>query len=284
MRSGSWASQRCQAASSSSQVWGRRGGGCRAAGRAAGRSWRPSPARQRLEVGAAELGAGGERARGRRRRCRRSGRGRRGRAGGRGGTGGRSPCRRSCRRRRPRRRRGACPGPARRSLRSTCRRRPGRRARAGRGIRPRRGPGGPRGGRCPSAGDGGVDVLVAAERGEAVGEDGDDGAHLAGGDEAVEALGDALAEGGPGDAFEAGAGEAGEVDEDGVALMAAAIAFGEVDEDVADVGVAQEVVTQDGGVDGEVDELAAGLGERVDRHRGEPSLTRGGGSSGGVLV
>src|SRR4051812_8589252 len=57
----------------------------------------------------------------------------------------------------------------------------------------------------------GVDVLVAAERGEAVGKDDDRRAHLAFSDEARGALGNVVAERLPADVREARAGEADEV-------------------------------------------------------------------------
>jgi hypothetical protein len=69
-----------------------------------------------------------------------------------------------------------------------------------------------------------VDVLVAAERGEAVGEDEDRRAHLLLAHQARGALGEVVAEGLPGDVREAGAGKTDEIVEDREAALRAVVA------------------------------------------------------------
>src|SRR3990172_3078337 len=93
---------------------------------------------------------------------------------------------------------------------------------------------------------GGVDVLVAAERGEAVGEDEDRGPHLLFVDQARGALGDVVAEGLPVGVREAGAGEADEVVEHREALLAAAVVLRrQPDADFAHMRIAERIALQD---------------------------------------
>src|SRR4051812_21485860 len=93
---------------------------------------------------------------------------------------------------------------------------------------------------------GGIDVLVAAERAEAVGKDDDRRAHLAFTDEARGALGKVVAERLPADVREPRAGEADEVVEHREAAAAALVVAGrEPDAELAHVRIAERVVLQD---------------------------------------
>ena len=101
--------------------------------------------------------------------------------------------------------------------------------------------------RLPGAHGGAVDVLVAAEAGEAVGKGDDDRRHGARADEAVEALGNVLAVVLPGGVRRAAAGEADEIDEERQAV--AVMAGGQIDVDAAQGRIAEDVALQDGALD-----------------------------------
>ena len=93
---------------------------------------------------------------------------------------------------------------------------------------------------------GGVDVLVAAQRGEAVGEDDDRRPHFLFVDQARGALGHVVAEGLPVGVREAGAGEADQVVEHRVALAAAVVvARRQPDADFPHMRIAEGIALQD---------------------------------------
>ncbi|GBE23473.1 hypothetical protein BMS3Bbin01_02857 [bacterium BMS3Bbin01] len=111
-----------------------------------------------------------------------------------------------------------------------------------------------------------VDVLVTAERGETVGEDGHHGSHPALGDEAVETLRHTLTERSPVEMGEAAAGEPDEVDKHRILLVGRRISLRQVDGNPALHRIAEEVVAQCARVDREPDPRALAWGETVSRH------------------
>jgi hypothetical protein len=116
-----------------------------------------------------------------------------------------------------------------------------------------------------------VDVLIAAQSGEAIREDEDRRAHLALVHQSRDALGDVVAERAPAGVRHAGAGEADEVEEDGEAAPAtAALAFvvlrRKPHAEPAHVRVAERIAFQDLRGVLENDERAGPAGETLDGH------------------
>ena len=113
----------------------------------------------------------------------------------------------------------------------------------------------------------GIDVLVSAQRGEAIGEGGDDGTHRTRSDQSIQSLGQVLTEALPGEQLGPAADEAGQPDEQRIVRVGLIVALRQVDPDRARRGIPQEVAREGAGLHGQPDEFASRRIEVVDRHR-----------------